>query len=172
MSLTRTATTSVTRSATATYTDVDVENVMRRLKADLIMIADSTGAWTAEEVVDYVHDIEVLAKAGYLASVDVTLLSFGIEQRAIRFEVDTNADSWKSSRPGGVLWPRVAAARLRVVVRHTKAYTRAAQEVMKSRLWINWEPSYDDTSHAGLTSSGGRDYASHAYGMGRKDWGT
>ena len=34
---------SQTRTATATYTVVDVENVVRRVKADLVMIADSTG---------------------------------------------------------------------------------------------------------------------------------
>ena len=38
---------SATRTATATYTTVDIENVVRRMKADLAMIADSTGAWTA-----------------------------------------------------------------------------------------------------------------------------
>ena len=31
------------------------------------MIADSTGAWTPAEATNYAHDVEVLAKAGYLA---------------------------------------------------------------------------------------------------------
>ena len=52
---------SQTRTATATYTVVDIENVVRRLKADLVMIADSTGAWTAAKAADYAHDVEVLA---------------------------------------------------------------------------------------------------------------
>ena len=55
---------SQTRTASATYTTTDVENVVRRVKADLTMIADSTGAWTAQQAADYAHDIEVLAKAG------------------------------------------------------------------------------------------------------------
>ena len=105
-----------TRSVTATYTKVDVENVVRRVKADLNMIADSTGAWASGQAANYAHDIELLAKKGYLKSVDVTLLSNGIEVKAVRFDVNTDAGSWTSNRPGGVLWPRVADANLRVVL--------------------------------------------------------
>jgi hypothetical protein len=161
---------SLTWTATATYTVVDIENVVRRVKADLVMIADSTGAWTAGQVADYAHDIEALAKAGYLAWVDVTLLSYGVEQKAVRFQVNTNAGWWTSSRPGGVCWPKVAGARLRLVVRYTDSYTDTAREAMKGRLKIDWGPSNENTSHAGLTPSGGRGYASNAYGMERKDW--
>src|ERR1700685_1471407 len=99
---------SQTRTASATYTVADVENVVRRTKADLVMIGDSTGAWTPSEATNYAHDIEVLAKGGYLAWVDVTLLYNGVEVKAVRFEVDTNAGSLTTSRPGGVLWPRVS----------------------------------------------------------------
>lgn len=62
---------SQTRTGSATYTTTDIENVVLRVRADLAMIADSTGAWRPEKAADYVHDIEVLAKAGYLAWVDV-----------------------------------------------------------------------------------------------------
>ncbi|RWJ21190.1 MAG: hypothetical protein EOR27_24375 [Mesorhizobium sp.] len=164
MSQTRTA------SATATYTVADIENVVRRVKADLAMIADSTGAWTAAKAADYAHDIEVLAKAGYLAWVDVTLLSNGIEKKAVRFNVDTDAGSWTASRPGGVLWPKVPGAHLRIILGYADAYTSAARETTKGKLKIGWVTSYEDTSHASLTSSGGRNYASNAYGMQRKDW--
>jgi hypothetical protein len=46
---------SQTRTASATYTVVDIENVVRRVKADLVMIADSTGGWTAEKTRDYTN---------------------------------------------------------------------------------------------------------------------
>jgi hypothetical protein len=164
MSETRTA------SASATYTVVDVENVVRRVKADVVMIADSTGAWTTAKAADYAHDIEALAKAGYLAWVDVTLFSNSVEVKAVRFEVDTDAGSLTTSRPGGVLWPKVPGAYLRIILSYTDAYTSAAREAMKGKLKIGWVTSYDDTSHAGLTSSGGRNYVSNAYGMQRKDW--
>ncbi len=161
---------SQTRTATATYTVVDIENVIRRVKADLVMIADSTGAWTAANAADYAHDVEVLAKAGYLKWVDLTLLSNGVEVKAVRFEVDTDAGSLTTSRPGGVLWPKVSGPHLRIVLSYTDAYTSEAREATKGKLKIGWVTSYDDTSHASLMSSGGRNYASNAYGMQRKDW--
>ncbi|RWD16099.1 MAG: hypothetical protein EOS75_29975 [Mesorhizobium sp.] len=161
---------SQTRTATATYTVADIENVVRRVKADLAMLADSTGAWTAAKAADYAHDIEVLAKAGYLAWVDVTLLSNGIEQKAVRFNVDTDAGSWAASRPGGVLWPKMPGAHLRIILSYTDAYTSAAREATKGKLKIGWVTSYEDTSHSSLTASGGRNYASNTYGMQRKDW--
>lgn len=159
-----------TATASASYTTADIECVVRRTRADLVMIADSTGAWTPQQAADYAHDIEVLAKGGYLESVDVTLLKNGVEQRAVRFEVDTDAGTLATSRPGDVLWPRMEGAVLRIVISYTDAYTSVAREAMKSKLKIGWTTSYADTSHSGLSSSGGRNYVSSAYGMQRKDW--
>ncbi|WP_438275817.1 hypothetical protein [Nitrobacter sp.] len=127
---------SQTRTASATYTVVDIENVVRRVKADLVMIADSTGGWTSAKAAEYAHDVEVLAKAGYLAWVDVTLFSNGVEVKAVRFEVDTDAGSLTTSRPGGVLWPKVAGAYLRIILSYTDAYTSAARQAMKGKLKI------------------------------------
>jgi hypothetical protein len=161
---------SQTRTASATYTTTDIENVVRRMRADLTMIAESTGAWTPQKAEEYAHDIEVLAKAGYLKWVDVTLLHNGAEQKAVRFDVDTDAGSLITNRPGGVLWPRIAGADLRIVISYTDAYTSTAREATRGKLKIDWTPSNDDTSHSGLTSSGGRNYVSSSYGMQRKDW--
>ena len=136
---------SQTRTASATYTTTDIENVVRRVKADLAMIADSTGGWTPQMAADYAHDVEVLAKAGYLAWVDVTLLQYGVELKAVRFEVDVDAGTLSTSRPGGVLWPRVSGAELRIVISYTGAYTSAAREETRSKLKIGWT-----TSHAEL----------------------
>jgi hypothetical protein len=162
--------TTTTATRTATYTSVDVENVVRRVKADLTMIADSTGAWTAAKAADYAHDIELLAKKGYLSWVDVTLFSGSSEVKAVRFNVDTDAGSLTSARPGGVLWPKVTDAWLRIVIGYTNDYDDAARRAMKDRLRIGWTPSYDDTSHSSLSAGSGRDYASNAFGMKRKDW--
>lgn len=159
-----------TTTRTASYTAVDVENVVRRVRADLAMIADSTGAWTPQKAADYTHDIETLAKKGYLAWVDVTLLSAGTEIKAVRFDVDTDSGSLSSARPGGVLWPRVPFAHLRVVIGYTEAYDAEARRGMDGRLRIGWTTCHDDTSHSALTGGGGRNYTSNAYGMKRKDW--
>lgn len=164
MSQTRTA------SASQTYTVADIEEVVLNVKADLVMIADSTQGWTTEKARDYAHDVEVLAKAGYLKYVDVTLFSNSVEIKAVRFDVNTEAGSMTTSRPGGVLWPKVASPYLRIILGYTSDYTDAARDAMKGKLKIGWTPTSDDTSHSGLTSSGGRNYASNNYGMQRKDW--
>jgi hypothetical protein len=159
-----------TATDTETYTVVDIENVVRRLKADLVMIADSTGLWSAATVANYVDDIELLAKKDYLAWVDVTLLSAGTEIRAVRYNVDTDAAALNASRPGGVLWPRVASGELRIILSYTSKYDADAREKMRGRLKSGWTASYDDTSHAALNGGSGRNYTSNAYGMKRKDW--
>lgn len=159
-----------TTTSTETYTTVDVENVVRRIKADLVMIADSTGAWTQAKVADYVHDIELLAKKGYLAYVDVTLFNGVEEVNAVRYYVDTDAASLQSSRPGGVLWPRVSASRLRLLIGYTDDYDDSARQSLSSRLRISWTTTYDDMSHSSLNGAGGRNYTSNSYGVKRKDW--
>ena len=159
-----------TRTATATYTVTDIEKVVRYVKADLMMIGDSTGGWTEEMAGQYAHDVELLAKGGYLKHVDVTLFSGSVELKATRFDVDTDAGGLSCSRPGGVLWPKVANPYLRIVLRYTSDYTSAARASLASKLKVNWGPSDADTSHNALKAVGGRDYASNAYGMQRKDW--
>jgi hypothetical protein len=161
-----------TITETETYSVTDIEIVMRRFTADIVMIATSSGAITEAEARDYAHDVELLAKAGYLEAVDLTLLSGGVEVRASRYEVNTSAGGLTMSRPGGVLWPRVASAYLRIVLSYTGAYTAAARERMRGRLRIGWVPSSADTSHSGLKRAGGRDYASSGWGLQRRDYGT
>ncbi|MEH3046687.1 HORMA-1 domain-containing protein [Sphingomonas adhaesiva] len=161
---------SQTATATATYTTTDIEKVVRRVTTDLVMIADSSAAITADKAREYGHDIELLAKNGYLKKVDVTLLSAGVEQRAVCYEVNTASGNLESSRPGGVLWPKVASPFLRLVLSYTSAYDDTARAKMAGKLKIGWSPTSADTSHSGLSASGGRDYASNSYGMQRKDW--
>lgn len=161
---------SSTSTVTETYSTVDVENVIRRVTADLVMIASSTGGWTESKAREYAHDVELLAKKGYLKWVDVTLLSGGSEIKATRFEVNTAAGELIMSRPGGVLWPKVTNPELRIVISYTDAYTDAVRESLRDRLKIGWTPSTADTSHSQMTMSTGRDYASNGFGVQRKDY--
>lgn len=164
---------SATATVTNTYSVSDIESVMKRVLGDLLMIATSTATINEEKARQYAHDIELLARKGYLSSADVTLMSAaGYELRAVRYDVNTDAGGLSMSRPGGVLWPRVDGAWLRVVLNYTSDYTAAARQEMAGRLSIGWVPTNADTSHAGLASAGGRDYASNGYGMQRKDFGS
>lgn len=159
-----------TMSASQTYTKVDIEKVVRRFRADILMIAQSTGAITETTAKNWASDVELLAKNDYLSSVDLTLLNNGVEVRAVRYTVNTSSGELESSRPGGVLWPWMPAGFVRIVLRHTSSYDTNAEQSIAPKLAVNWSPTNEDTSHSSLSSSGGRDYASNAWGLQRKDW--
>lgn len=161
---------SATFATTETYSVADIEVVMRRVTADLLMIASSTQAITEDTAKDWAHDIELLAKQGYLRWADLTLLAQGMEICATRYVVNTESGELTSSRPGGALWPHIPGATLRIVLSHTDAYDEVAKERTRSKLRRSWGPTSADTSHATLTSSAGRDYASNGFGMQRKDY--
>lgn len=160
---------SSTSTQTSTFTTTDIEAVMRRITADLVMIASSSGAITEAEAREWGHDIEVLAKYGYLEYVDLTLLSNGVEYKAARFYVNESG-SLANQRPGNALWPRLSNPRLRIVLATTDDYDAKAQEKMASKMKSSWSSSYEDISHSQLTQSGGREYSSNGYGMERKDY--
>jgi HORMA domain-containing protein len=144
---------------------------MRRFSADIVMIATSSGAFTEDKARTYAHDVEVLAKSGYLRSVDLTLLSGAVEARAVTYDVNTLSGDLAMSRPGGVMWPRVHSPDFRIVLRYTDGYTATAREQMKGKLKIAWVSTNADTSHSSLSRNGGRDYVSNGFGMHRKDYG-
>ncbi len=157
---------------TATYTVNDVETTFRRFRADILMIADSTKAISREEAEQYAHDAEYLARRRYLRKIDVTLLSYGIEKAAVSYSVNEQANELISSRPGGVLWPNVAGARLRVILFYTSSYTDEIKTETRPKLMINWTPTNEDTSHANLKSTGARNYTSTSFGLLRNDFTT
>jgi hypothetical protein len=158
-----------TYAATTSYTTADVEKVFRRFSADIFMIADSTGAITRKDAEDYAHDTGYLAKRGYLAKVDVTLFSYAVEAKAAVYRVNENNDVSSSDRPGGVLWPKVNGARLRVVISYTSAYDADARTAVSSRLKIRWSSCSDDLSHKSLARTATRAYASNGFGLHRED---
>jgi hypothetical protein len=159
-----------TDTGTETYTVADIEIVLRRFTADLVMIAQSSGAITEAKAREYAHDVEALAKNSYLRKVDVTLLSAGQEVNATQFVVNTASGELTMSRPGGVRWPRVGDPYLRIVLYYTDDYDDAARDWMRPKLKIGWSPTNADTSHASLRRLGGRDYASNGWGLQREDF--
>jgi hypothetical protein len=161
---------SYTATASHTFTDVDIEKVVRRFRADVTMIAQSTAAITEQKARHYAEDVEALSKAGYLKKVDLTLLDGNEEVAAAVYTVNTAGEALTSSVPGGVLWPRVSNPSLRIVLYYTDAYTDTAQLAMRPKLNINWTPTNADTSHATLQPQGGRAYVSNGWGLERKDF--
>ena len=157
-----------------TFTAVDVSAVMRRVTAEFVMIAQSTGAITETKAREWAYDVEALAQAGYLKAVDLTLLTGGdyrMEVLATRYTVNTASGDIATSRPGGVMWPRVDDAYLRIVLFHTGTYDTAARARMQPKLKISWSSTNADTSHLHLAATGGRSFVSAAFGMQRQDFG-
>ncbi len=161
---------STTNTQTTSFTTADVENVMRRITADLVMIASSSKAICETKARDYAYDIEYLAQKGYLKWVDITLFDGDEEERATRFDFVTGADASGAARPGGVRWPQVGDPRLQLVISYTDAYTSEARTVTQPKLRTNWTPTTADTSHSSLQASGQRGYSSNGFGVERKDF--
>lgn len=161
---------SYTGTSSYTYSVVDIEATFRRLRADLLMIADSTKAITREKADLYAHDAEYLARNGFLKHVDLTLMVGETEHRAVRYSVSEEAGGLASSRPGGVLWPALTGGWIRIVLTHTATYTAEKREAAKRSLKLDWMTSNADISHSRLTPGTGRNYVSNAYGLQRNDY--
>lgn len=155
---------------TYSYTVSDIEKVVRRFAADLVMIAQSSGAITENMARDYAHDVEMLAKKEYLKMVDLTLSCGPTEVRAVQYVVNTSEGDIEMSPPGGVLWPRVENPQFRIILSYTNAYDATARMEMEGSLKCKWVPTDADTSHSNLVQSGGRTYASNGWEMQRKDF--
>ena len=162
---------SQTATQTETYSVADIETVMRRVKMDLMMIASSTGAATEERAKEWAHDIELLAKGGYLKSVDITILSNGKELNAACFTIDAESGTLSNERPGDSLWPRCPEGNLRIVLSYTHHYDSVAKDKLTPKFKRPWSPSTADISHTSLASKPGREYSSNGYGVQRKDFG-
>jgi len=156
-----------TYTSTSTYTVADVEEVMRSVKADLIMIAESTQAMTEQNAINYAHDIEALAKKNYLEVADVTLMNGSTEVRAIKYQFQSEGATG-SARPGGVLWPLTPDGWIRINLRYTTLGTPEKRAELS--LKISWVPSKTDTSHKALSSSAERGYSSNGFGTNREDF--
>lgn len=155
----------------SSYTEVDVEQVVLNVKADLIMIADSSKAMNRDEAEKYAHDIELAAKNGYLNKVDVTLLNaFGSEVKATTYSFTDGDDATDTSRPGGVRWPETPSGQIRVVLHPKAAWDNEPEKASKLPWKMNWGPTNVDISHSGLTPSGNRGYSSNGFGANRNDF--
>lgn len=159
-----------TSTRTESYSVLDIETVMRRVTTDLVMIASSSGALSETEARNYGHDIELLAKNGYLKKVDVTLMSGVAELRAACYEVNVMSGDLSTSRPGGVMWPKIENSNIRIILFYTTAYTTDERQKMAPKLKNTWGPTSADTSHSSLTNGGNRDYSSNGWAMQRKDY--
>lgn len=161
---------SSTSTASYTFTETDIEKVVRRFRADLKMMAQNTGGMTEGKAGEYADDIEALARRSFLKKVDVTLLSGGKEVKAAVYTVNDKGGDLTAANPGGVMWPRMEDPDLRVIVTYNDSYSADERAKLKEKLKLSWGPTDTDISHSGLTASGGRDYMSNGWALQRKDY--
>lgn len=155
----------------SSYTEADIEKVALSVKADLIMIADSSKAMSRDKAEMYAHDIELAAKNGYLNKVDVTLLNeSGCEIRAITYSFVDGDEATGTSRSGGVRWPETLSGQIRVILHPKAAWDKEPEKASKLPWKLNWNTSNVDTSHSGLKPSGNRGYSSNGFGANRNDF--
>ncbi len=159
---------SATVAATTTYSVTDIENVMRNFGADLHMIAQSSNTRTRRDVDDLIHDITLMAKEECIDFVDVTLLSNGQEVRAVKYVINEDSSTLTSTRPGGVLWPSILGASLRIIVGGNSKWH--SNPIATNRLYKTWGSTDVGTSHSQLATSSGRNFVSNGYGLERKDY--
>ncbi len=168
------------------YPIQDVQYVVQRMTHDLRSIVDRPHIreiyrLTDIQVEQYCHDIELLAERGFLQYVDFsflmpdhmsqkTLQTKYIERKAYRFELNTSSKKHQSMRPNGVYISSNEADQpvLRIVLKYTAAYTRAAQIDMESQLLASWNTAYSDIGHQHLRADIDRDYSCNGYAIQRK----
>src|SRR5581483_7606890 len=106
---------------------------------DFRMIAESSGTWSRGEVDLHVEDLTYLAKNKYIKFIDITLLDGAVEEKAVRYIVNENSGELEASRPGGVRWPRLVGARLRLIIRPTSKWNATPPD--RGRLNKPWGDS-------------------------------
>jgi len=159
-------------TTTTTFTQ-DVQNVMRKFKADLRSFAESTGAMTVERADSICHDLEVMALHRYLSRVDIMLYSGESKHLAATYLFNTQNERRDTDRSGAGIWPRVTDPRLFVVLTHTPAYHALQpheRATLSTALELSWSPTDLSTDHSDLTTAGARGYTSNSVALERKDY--
>jgi hypothetical protein len=160
----------MTGTATATFTDVDVYRVYSRLRADLQMIAESTGLWTEEWVDKLVYDLTLLAIKGYLERIEVYLKDgWGRVLQAELYTPSTDASSWAAQSPS-CRWSRVPDGQVTLITRYAPAYyaqTPADRTWLESQLKLSWTTTTFSADLSRLSVAEERTYVSNSYGLRR-----
>jgi len=162
---------SVSETYTQTYTIADIGKVIDCFSADFDGISQSTGLRSREEVVALAADVKLMAQLGYLSEVDICLYDgVGRLIRAAKYQVNTDAGSLTTQRPGNNLWPQTPGGQLRVYMKPTTVWRKldaAGQQAIDQRLSRPWSRESLDSSFPTLASTTDRTYASNGYGLVR-----
>jgi Bacterial HORMA domain family 1 len=162
-----------TGTQTVTHTTADIRRVLDTFGADLLMVVQATSVsdWTRSRIDDTVHDLKVMAENGCIDAIHIVLYnSTGDKIRAAKYTVSTSAQGWTTQRPGNNLWPDTAPGSLHIIVSTTDSWA-ATQASLASQLTGTWTTTTEDTTHAALSRTSERRYASNGWGLERGVYG-
>ena len=155
---------------TSSRTPIDVIDVLQELYRDFELIGQSTGAISAAKINEYMHDIQLLAKKGYLKKVDITQIENDIEIHAVQYKFRKIAIPKETYIPGGLNWSPNSQSKIRVVLSYTNKYTPEESTKMSEQLIISWVPTDADLSHKNLNYTTERSFSSGGVELKRKNW--
>jgi hypothetical protein len=163
-----------TATQTQTYNTADIGKVIDCVAADLDMICQLTGLLSRDTARQYASDVKRMAQAGYLLEANIVLKnSAGIEIRAAKYVVNTNAANLTAQRPGNNDWPRTPGGALTVVVKYSSMWLltpEAAKVDFRRTLSTTWSDVNMDLSFPGLTQSLDRNYVSNGWGVTKSNY--
>lgn len=163
-----------TGTQTRTFTVVDIRRVVENFAADFFMMAQATGLWSRESIVETVSDLIVFAEHSLLVSVKLILKDGeGRKIRGAVYNVSESAIGWVSERPGNNLWPKTPNGSLSVVAVLSDVWwkkTDSEKQAFVKNLYGEWPRTSEDTSFFGMNSSSGQRYASNGYGWQRTNY--
>lgn len=152
-----------------TYTVVDVRKVMDQVRADLRMAAESSGVMTLARANALMADISKYAEKNYASRILIRLVGAdGVTVRAAEYVISTDAANWTATRAGNMMWPRIAGARINILITTNDVYDRlgqAGQDAFDKTLSKPWPTTSATPSLGHLAAAADRNYVSNAYGV-------
>lgn len=161
-------------TTTQTYTVTDIRKTFESLDADIRTIARRTKKWSIDTVDSIMHDVLALAEAGYLSTIDITLLDAGKKAiRATRYTINQNGVKSSGDKAGqNNDWADLPDTELVAILSYTSTWRAKTQEQKakfqkENDFKISWVPSSVNTSYPNLRSSSAQIYASNGYELNK-----
>ena len=164
-------------TTTQTYTVTDIRKTFESLDADMRTIARRTKKWEMSLVNDIMHDVLALAEAGYLNTIDITLLDANKNAlQATRYTINQNGVKSSGDKAGqNNDWADLPNTELVVILSYSLAWCKKsenekAQFQRDYSFKVNWVRSSVNTSYPNLRPSNAQTYASNGYELNKRNF--
>lgn len=152
------------------YTKSDVEHVIRRLHADLILLEQITKSLGTDKIHDYIHDITLFADIGYLNYVDISVFDGLREVGAIRYKVYQSKLASENDQLDKRYSHFGLNSKVRIIVCFIDEITNEVIEMLKLNSKLYWTINTEKMIHENFDPSNFRYFSSGDFGMKRLRW--